>query len=243
MGVVPEGGFWMGGNREEHHDCLPLFGLRPRHAVTLSAFYIDKLEVTVVQYRACVNAKRCTVPDMESSYGLSPTMPRHLNWGIKGRDKMPVNGVSWHQAKAYCAFVGKRLPTEAEWEKAARGVDKRTYTWGEDQPERQACWNRNDKSPGTCEVGSRPQDESPFGVRDMNGNVSEWLSDWYVKDYYARSPERDPQGPDNGERRCVRGGSYSEDARMAMPLFIRHGNRPDADPSFAGIRCAKSVGK
>jgi len=212
----------------------------PQHTVYVSDFWIDKTEVTNAQYRKCVEAGTCRAPTT-------------CDWGeptYSGSSKAdhPVVCVSWHDAKTYCEWAGKRLPTEAEWEKAARGTDARRYPWGNtfDGSKVNFCdvnceFDRTDSSADdgyqrTAPVGSYPQGVSPYGVLDMVGNVWEWCQDWYDSDYYASSPQRDPQGPSSGSYRVIRGGSWSNDERN-----VRAASRFRDVPGFhnrdVGFRC------
>jgi formylglycine-generating enzyme required for sulfatase activity len=137
----------------------------PKHAVAVAAFDIDVTEVTAGDYATCVAARRCAAPQAEIS--------ARCTWGKPERRNHPINCVRWEQANDYCAFVGKRLPTEAEWEYAARGPDERPYPWGSSPPGQRICWMRE----GTCEVGTYPDGKSPFGALDMAGGVAEWTAD------------------------------------------------------------------
>ena len=170
----PAGTFWMGsldgdGDSDEH----------PQRRVTLAAFCMQKTEVTVTAYVACVSADACSVA---SSHPL-------CNAASADRGDHPINCVDWNQATAYCKWSGGRLPTEEEWEYAARGTDGRVYPWGNDAPGSQLCWMRwmgsDAASPGTCSVGSFLRGDSPFGLHDMAGNVWEWTSSPYCP--YGRS--------------------------------------------------------
>jgi formylglycine-generating enzyme required for sulfatase activity len=220
MVYVPAGEFLMGSGAGEGLDDE-----HPQHAVYLDAFWIDKTEVTNAQYQKCVEAGACGEPYYANRTDLSAP-------------GQPVVGVNWFQVEAYCKWAGARLPTEAEWEKAARGPDGRIYPWGNSKPDctklnYQGCVGRPKP------VGSYPTGASPYGVLDMGGNVSEWVADWYAKDYYARSPDRSPQGPDSGDKRIYRGGSYERsgsEARSAGRLSIG----PAWQMVWVGVRCISS---
>ncbi len=222
MVYVPAGEFLMGspdgeGDADE----------RPQHTVYLDAYYIDKYEVTNAQYRLCFEAGVCDRP------------PRSWDVSMFKPLKQPVVGVSWYDAAAYCRWAGARLPTDAEWEKAARGTDGRRYPWGNQDPH---CELANGWG---CEgwpdtVGSYPAGASPYGALDMAGNVGEWIADWYDPDYYATSPDRNPLGPETGKWRVVRPGRYQVQWR-----HLRSANRYSMHPAAAdvgiGFRCAMSV--
>jgi formylglycine-generating enzyme required for sulfatase activity len=209
---------------------------QPLHTVTLSAYSIDKYEVTNVRYKACVDAGGCTAPGSVNSWTRSPY------YGTSTYADYPVLNVDWFQANAFCAWAGKRLPTEAEWEKAARGSsDTRKYPWGDSAPD---CTKTNyDYScvGDTNRVGFYPSGASPYGVMDMAGNVVEWVNDWYYWDYYSVSPGVNPQGPATGRYRVLRGGSWYSDG-----YNVRSANRawgldgPDHWRYGYGFRCVRS---
>jgi eukaryotic-like serine/threonine-protein kinase len=214
----------MGCNEKVDRECSD--DEKPGRQVSLDAYSIDKYEVTVAEYGQCVEAGKC------SSAGL--TGSRFCNWGQKKRTDHPINCVDWSQASAYCEWAGKRLPTEAEWEKAARGTDGRIYPWGNQWDAAKA----NIGSPGTVAVGSYPAGVSPYEVHDMAGNVWEWVQDWYDGTYYRGGSVRNPQGPSSGKERVVRGGSWVDNpwgVRVADRYWFTPGYRVD----YIGFRCAR----
>jgi len=169
MCLIPAGSFWMGCNSAVDNDCDS--DESPYHEVTLSGYYIDKTEVTVDDYADCVTAGACTAPSTASSY---------CNWEVSGKGNHPVNCVNWSQAGEYCTWAGKRLPTEAEWEKAARGTDGRKYPWGnEDATCEYAVMDDGVNGCGTDSTwnvcSKSPAGDSPYGLCDMSGNVWEWV--------------------------------------------------------------------
>ncbi len=222
MALVPAGEFTMGSNLADDE--------KPGHHVYLNAFYMDKYEVTVGQY-----AKFLEVTDMEEPpdwYIMN--QPQH--------QKRPVVNVDWEDAVMYCKWAGKRLPTEAEWEKAARGTDGRIYPWGNEAPTRlHANYGRKEWNNhlSLVPVGSFEEGRSPYGIYDMAGNAWEWVSDWYDFDYYKNSPRRNPIGPATGDSKVVRGGSW-----LYISEFLRSAHRFSAQPTNKhfgyGFRCAKT---
>jgi eukaryotic-like serine/threonine-protein kinase len=236
MLYVPAGEFAMGSN-EGGEDEMPV------HTLTLDAFWIDRTEVTNAQFRKCVEAGACQAPT--TCDAGDPT------YNDTGKADHPVVCVDWNQARAYCQWAGARLPTEAEWEKAARGRDGRQYPWGNafDGSRVNFCdrncefddrdTSANDGYVRTAPVGSYPAGASPYGALDMAGNVWEWVADWYNSGYYAKSPTNNPQGPDSGSSKVLRGGSWRNN-----PHYVRAVYRSDLDPTnrFTGIgfRCGAS---
>lgn len=207
---VPAGSFQMGGlDSKNQPDELP------PHKVTISAFWMDKLEVTNAMYKLCVDEGACDLP----STFASEKHEQYFNTDQFA--DFPVVNVSWGNANDYCTWAGKRLPTEAEWEYAARGTDLRTFPWGDERPDgSQANFNRNIND--VTRVGSFPTGASPFGVLDMAGNVWEWVADYYGPEAYAQALSANPTGPlaavGSSERRVIRGGSYQDleaDIRVA----------------------------
>lgn len=227
MLLVPAGEFTMGSNFEQNNEM-------PVHQVHLDAFAIDTTEVTVSAYKLCVDAGKCSVPKL--------TDPG-CNWGKVDRGEHPINCVDWHQSVRFCNWRGKRLPTEAEWEKAARGPKAQKYSWGDSEPNcTLAVMEESDDGcgrGGTWPVGSKPKGASPYGVLDMTGNVWEWTADWFGESYYASSPSRNPLGPTSGPGRVKRGGAWyfhMESLRAADREFLP----PDLGRDNLGFRCAKS---
>jgi formylglycine-generating enzyme required for sulfatase activity len=227
MVYVPEGEFLMGspagqGADDEH----------PQHMVYLDAFWIDQTEVTNAQYRQCLEAGACRKP---------------YYWDDSGYNApdQPLVGVSWDDARTYCEWVGARLPTEAQWEKAARGTDGRKYPWGNEDADCDranyygkpcACGGTDPCVGKPSQVGAHPAGASPYGALDMAGNVWEWVADWYAADYYSRSPARNPQGPDSGEYRGLRGGSWYLNDNYVRSAF-RYRFIPDLRFFNWGFRC------
>jgi len=237
MIYVPAGEFIMGSSEEDVQKFLLIFTYRnperfadeqPQHIVYLDAFYIDKYEVTNAQYREFVEAT-----------GRKP--PIYLDMEPYNHPDQAVMGVSWEDANAYAMWRGKRLPTEAEWEKAARGTDGRYWPWGNEWDPTKLNANDAGAVDGyvyTAPVGKYPQSVSPYGAYDMAGNVFEWVSDWYDKNYYKYSPKVNPQGPISGENHVARGGSWdvnNDFTRCASRFGISPGSL------LVGIRCAKSA--
>ena len=236
MVLVPKGEFTMGARDD---DLNAQEDERPAHAVSLDAFYIDKFEVTTKKYRDFLNDTGRKHPGPWSA-----TIP--LSQGQK-----PVVGVSWHDAKAYCEHYEKRLPTEAEWEKAARGTDERLYPWGNETPTSQhANFNKShfdnngaltfDNYGVLTKGGKLEAGVSPYGAYDMAGNVMEWVSDWYARDYYQNGPKRNPQGPQEGNSKVIRGGSWVSDAWF-LRSSVRGLRKPSLGDYFIGFRCAQDA--
>ena len=230
MVFIPAGEFLMGSPEGEGDDDE-----HPQHTVYLDAFWIDKTEVSNAMYQKCVAAGACQPSDDYGSDFNAPTQP--------------AVGVSWHDAQAYCQWAGKRLPTEAEWEKAARGPDGRKYPWGNEWDvhrikrlnfaDKNTDYNWSDKEADdgyqhTAPVGSYPAGASPYGALDMAGNVWEWVADWYDANYYANSPDRNPPGPDSGQLRVMRGYSWINDYVRAAG---RLGDSPAIHVKGSGFRC------
>ena len=239
---VPAGPFVMGSDAGGSDEG-------PARSVHVDAYFIDRYEVTVEAYAACVEAGACRASHTDpAAYSLAFEV-HYLNGGRPQRQRHPVNGVSWHDAFEYCRWGGKRLPTEAEWEKAARGADGRTYPWGEEEPD---CGRivMDDGGDGcghemAWPVGSKPAGTSPYGACDLAGNLWEWVDDWYEHGYYGRAPDRNPHNQDPGAgHKVLRGGSMADQ----NPHIHRAANRLAYDPSqrfdyTIGFRCASDAGQ
>jgi formylglycine-generating enzyme required for sulfatase activity len=227
MVLVPGGEFLMG-STDADPDARS--DERPQHRVWLDAYYADVYPVTVRQYRVFCQA---------SGRGM-PEAPFWGGW----LDDHPVVNVSWHDAVAYCEWAGKRLLTEAEWEKAARGVDGRIWPWGNEWDGRAAhCDYQHhcEWSGKTAPVGSHSGGVSPYGCHDLIGNVWEWCADWYGGEYYRRSPERNPQGPPSGSMRVLRGGSWWNNNLYRLRTAYRLSSTPTNRDPYWGFRCAQGL--
>ena len=216
MRLVPAGNFVMGSDTGDTDE-------RPVHTVYLDDFHIDKYEVTNAFYRACITAGACYEPQDTSNYDSSQYADH------------PVVYVDWNMAKTYCKWRGASLPTEAQWEKAARGADGGTYPWGEGIDCSKA--NYLGCSEGTTSVMTHQSGISPYGVYDMAGNVWEWVEDWYFEGYYSNSQMENPPGPDSGDLRVVRSGAWNQGATNVRASF-RNAKAPTITDNDIGFRCA-----
>jgi formylglycine-generating enzyme required for sulfatase activity len=220
MRLVPSGTFKMGGEKYDNE--------KPIHDVYLGDYYMDVYEVTNAAYKLCVDDGICQLPSNTDKYNAS-TYAQH-----------PVVYVNWNMAKNYCEWRDARLPTEAEWEKAARSAKAFTYPWGEGIYCSRANY-QNSCVGGTTKVGSYKSGKSPYGMYDMAGNVWEWVNDWYDAKYYQSSPSSNPLGPDSGVSHVLRGGSWYN----FYVNYARSANRDYKAPYYfnnsIGFRCARSL--
>ncbi|WKZ42195.1 MAG: SUMF1/EgtB/PvdO family nonheme iron enzyme [Anaerolineales bacterium] len=225
---VPAGEFTMGSDSGGSD-------VKPVHQVSLDAFWIDQTEVTNTMYAKCVADGGCKPPSSSRS------KTRIHYFGNSVFDEFPVIHVDWHQAEAYCEWAGRKLPTEAQWEKAARGTDGRVYPWGENIDCFYAnYWGQVKGCVGdTSEAGSYESGKSLYGSYDMAGNVSEWVYDWYDSNYYQISPLSNPTGPISGSSRVLRGGSWNVSDEVVRSIF-RYRNDPTNTKNYIGFRCSLS---
>lgn len=223
LAYVPAGEFTMGASP---YDSDRDTNEEPQHAVYLDAFWISKTQVTNAMFNTCVNAGVCkySASHQTNPYYLDPLYVDH-----------PVVYISWPMAQTYCAWTGGRLPTEAEWEKAARGTDGARYAWGEERP-REKFVNAGNVYGTTTAVGLFPYGKSPYGALDMGGNVREWVSDWYDPDYYQYAPTNNPLGPESGDKKVLKGAAYSDDIRYTRPSN-RLAHEPKSPGAVRGFRC------
>ncbi len=222
MVFVPAGDFTMGSNEGETDE-------KPAHTVYLDAFWIDKFEVTNKQYATCLNAGKCSRPSETKSF------TRDAYFSNAQYNNYPVVYVNWEQAKTYCEWASKRLPTEAEWEKAARGTDSRTYPWGNTFDKN--LLNSSEGGKGdTMAIGSYPGGASPYGAMDMAGNVWEWVADGYGS--YSSGTQRNPTGPSSWQNRVFRGGAWNN-IRDGVRTVVRVNLIQTYSFRDVGFRCAQ----
>lgn len=201
---------------------------RPVRKISIDAFYLDESEVTNAKYAAFAKAHKHRVP-YHWRKGQFP----------EGKEQHPVSNVSWDDAVAYCSAQGKRLPTEAEWERAARGLaEGRMFPWGDKNPTAKQARFNTDSTIAVCAT-----ERNSFGLCDMIGNVWEWTADWYGRTYYEEAPEKNPTGPATGMYRVLRGGSYFDEPPLFLTVSYRSWARPAERSATIGFRCAKGFRK
>jgi iron(II)-dependent oxidoreductase len=229
MVLIPAGEFTMGRTKLTPDDKTTmrpriLLDDRPDHKVYLDSFWLDAKEVTQRQYAEFVKATHRAAP----YHWIGGRLP-------EDSADFPVYNVDWDDASAYCAWKGKRLPTEAEWERAARGgKEGLDYPWGDKAGPKLARYNTQN---GPGPVAQYPPND--FGLYDMAGGVSEWCADWFAREYYKSSPARNPKGPETGMYKIIRGGAWS-DSPARITVFFRNWVRPNQKTPNLGFRCAKS---
>jgi len=243
-------------------DDLPME--KPAHQVSLAPYCMDEFEVTVADYKACSDSGRCKRAGSSNAWdGIKPEETKAFDplCNIRdpdGKAKHPINCVDWDMADKFCHEQGKRLPSEAEWEFAARGPDGRKFPWGDDDPASahlNACgkecmaWGQKngiDEKPmyavddgfaNTAPVGSFPKGASRYGIQDVVGNVWEWVADWYAP--YTKDESKDPKGPDTGEARVIRGGAWNASVPAWVRPTFRYRDAPTKRSYGIGFRCAK----
>ena len=223
MVLVPAGEFTMGSEQGDDDE-------QPLHRVVLDSFYLDTFEVTNGRFAKFVAAIQSEPP-----------------WGFADQEtpvvhaERPVRWVNWLEATGYCLWAGKRLPTEAEWEKAARGTDGRTYPWGNDPPTAaHAVFGLKEGDETVLPIGTRDLGSSPYGVHDLAGNLYEWVTDWYDDAFYTTPPTRNPRGPGEGAMKGQRGGSYINSPYRLRSAFRTKGDPTEHDP-HVGFRCAQDA--
>lgn len=218
---VPEGEFLMGKGEVRKNDNSP------QHFVYLDAFWMDKYEVSNSMYLKCLQAGACSEMVSDNT--------TYQNWIYRDH---PVTYVTWEQANAYCQWAGRRLPTEAEWEKAARGTDGRKYPWGNEAANARLANFDGSIIQEAVSVYRYPLGASPYGVLNMSGNAREWIADWYGEDYYLVTPYANPTGPETGTERSLRSGSYNED-KNEIAITSRYRHEPQSAGLSRGFRCAE----
>ncbi len=238
MVVIPEGEFIMGTNASDARS-----NERPEHPVWLPTYAIDKFEVTMTRYEQFMQATGQMPPPLWDPEAVGEVGDH------------PAVGLTWKDAAAYCKWAGKRLPTEAEWEKAARGTDGRRYPWGHMQPFVDiANYNRgvwvsykitlapveSGVSGMSIRHGLKEGGKSPYGLYHMSGNAAEWVADFYDREYYSRSSKKSPTGPEKGENHVIRGGSWS-DTPVGLRTTARVSAPPDYQDLTIGVRCVMDM--
>jgi formylglycine-generating enzyme required for sulfatase activity len=259
MVEIPGGKFFMGSDEGLEPE-------KPAHRVSLTRFCIDRFEVTTADYKSCSDRGECKRASRGNEWDAITDHDRKAFDPLcnirdpETKGKHPINCVTWEMAQTYCEWQDKRLPTEAEWELAARGPDGRKYPWGDDDPSGQflnACgkecvaWEKKsavelgamyDGDDGwvhTAPVGSFPRGASQYGVEDVVGNVWEWVADWYAP--YAPGDAIDPKGPKAGEKRVMRGGAWNGAQGAAVRPTYRFGGSPSSRSHGVGFRCARML--
>ncbi len=239
MVLIPAGEFWQGCNKKADSDCEK--DEKPGRTVRLSAFKIDKYEVTASRFADFLNREG----NPKQKYFLENDYATIVKDNKTGKyrpresfEKKPANNVSWFGADAYCKSLGKELPTEAQWEKAARGTDGRKFPWGNRGAHYyKLVYGTRFGLEKMAEIDAKEEGLSPYGLHHMAGNIVEWTADWYSTDYYENAPSKDPNGPAIGTMRILKGGSWYSDEIYVRPSY-RHSASPEERDNRYGLRCA-----
>jgi formylglycine-generating enzyme required for sulfatase activity len=261
MARIPGGSFYMGSDDKDDLEFE-----RPAHQVKLDPYCMDIHEVTVAEYKACSDVGDCRANAKTNAWEDMPTNEKKAFDPLcnvrdpEGRATHPINCVDWDMARLYCEAHSKRLPTEAEWEFAARGSDGRKFPWGDEAPdvtrlnacgkectawgkkngiEETAMYAADDGFPNTAPVGSFPKGASAYGIQDVVGNVWEWTADWYAP--YRGDPETNPKGPPTGDQRVIRGGAWNAAYPSWVRPTFRYHDSPTKKSYGIGFRCAASL--
>jgi iron(II)-dependent oxidoreductase len=217
-------------------------------ATYVEPFFLDRLEVTVLDYGKCVLDGACSDRRLQSANETAD--PRILssdcNWHQARHERHALNCLSYAQAESYCRHKGSRLPTEAEWMRAARGDDGRAFPWGEERVSCERAVMKDGDGAGcgrhnSWQAGQKREDLSPFGVLDLAGNMREWVSDWYDPGYFAEAPQDNPPGPKSGRLRVIKGGSWGDHDPAELRVVARRGMDPTERSIYVGFRCARSA--
>ena len=229
---IPGGTFMMGSESGDDDE-------KPVHQVTVSGFYMGRTEVTNSQYDACVQAGKCSPAHYDDSTAYTIRGVKKWKKGFVGQKfrgpRQPVVAVTWEQSKTYCRWKGGRLPTEAEWEYACSAGGTTKNYWESDSQDEYAWYGENSDNQSHPVGRKKPND---YGLYDMHGNVWEWCSDWYGKPYYQVSPSHNPQGPDSGKRRVIRGGSWNISGNR-LRCSYRYRHYPEFRNDLLGFRCVR----
>jgi formylglycine-generating enzyme required for sulfatase activity/tRNA A-37 threonylcarbamoyl transferase component Bud32 len=229
------------GCRDDNPDCAA--DERPAKDVDVAAFFIDRYEVRVSDFELCVRDRGCNASGL-SGFALSGGrfgLSKQCNWRRDERSDHPLNCVTQGQALAYCQWAKKRLPSEVEWERAARGDDTRVFPWGDEAPSCERTVMGGCGGEGTAPVAAQPADRGPFGTIGMAGNVREWVADWYSEDQYRNLVPSKPSGPGSGSERVARGGSWGNAVGRFLRVSARDHYGPETRSVHLGFRCARSV--
>jgi len=242
--TIPAGSFLMGAQKknrsEPNYDPEAQERESPVHEVELKAYQLGRYPVTVEDYQRFMEDDGYQNERWWKAGGFGQRSEPGRWEEQSEHPNRPVVGVSWYEAAAYCAWAGVRLPTEAEWERAARGTEGWEYPWGHEPPDPSRANYRETKVGRPSPVGLFPLGATPEGIQDLAGNVWEWIADWYAPDYYGKSPRENPQGPRRGEGRVVRGGCWFVGSRVLRAAY-RYWDVPEDRYDVQSFRCAREI--